>query len=243
MNCNGGGGDGVEAIESAYAHINFFCSNVGSCRNLCLKFRGGRWYKHCQILSGCQIFCCMNFHIMSIVKIIPAIIGSVTLTVNAASFDCGKAGTNIEKLICASEQLNELDEDLARKYKVLMARAVDDGLKKIIKNDQKTWLAKRNTCSNTACIVAAYQSRIDELCQNPVMSQQDYCISKEPHYSDIAERDFSTVSEATSPKIQNLNLDTKSENNLSVAALNQNQPDDSESTSQQEPNLSLFDKA
>ena len=34
---------GGKAIEGAYGDIKYFSANVGFCRNLCLKFPGGRW--------------------------------------------------------------------------------------------------------------------------------------------------------------------------------------------------------
>jgi uncharacterized protein YecT (DUF1311 family) len=48
----------------------------------------------------------------------------------AASFDCAKAGTKIEKLICADEQLSKLDEQLAALYQeALVKTAYPDHLK------------------------------------------------------------------------------------------------------------------
>lgn len=35
----------------------------------------------------------------------------VAVPVQAASFDCGKAGTKVEKLVCADAELSKLDED------------------------------------------------------------------------------------------------------------------------------------
>lgn len=35
----------------------------------------------------------------------------------AASFDCAKAGTPVEKMICADERISKLDSDLSDAYK------------------------------------------------------------------------------------------------------------------------------
>ena len=41
----------------------------------------------------------------------------LTLPVQAASFDCAKAGTKVEKLICGDAGLSKLDDELAAAYK------------------------------------------------------------------------------------------------------------------------------
>ena len=182
----------------------------------------------------------MTSQIMNIVKFIPAIIGSVTLTVNAASFDCGKAGTNTEKQICASVQLNQLDEDLARKYKILMA-SIDDGQKNTLKKDQKSWLAQRNGCSNSACIEEAYSSRIKDLCQNTALSRLDECRASDPGLAGERGRDSSSGFEATSPQFQKLNTSANSENDREAGSTDENKSD--ERANRKDSNASLFGNA
>ena len=179
------------------------------------------------------------FYIMNIARIIPAIIGSVTLTVNAASFDCGKAGTNIEKQICNSDQLSQLDEDLARKYKILMA-SVDEGLKNDLKKDQKSWLAKRNSCNNSACIEEAYKSRINELCQNIILARLDECKSLEINLTDEPGLHSSPGFQASSPQLQNLNIAAESINDRQIVTPNQNISGERELENQKDSNSSLF---
>ena len=41
-------------------------------------------------------------------------------TGHAASFDCAKAATPVEKMICADALLGRLDEALARNYRVML---------------------------------------------------------------------------------------------------------------------------
>lgn len=165
----------------------------------------------------------MTSQIMNIVKFIPAIIGSVTLTVNAASFDCGKAGTNIEKQICASVQLNQLDEDLARKYKILMA-SIDDGQKNALIKDQKSWLAQRNSCTNSACIEEAYKSRIKDFCKNTVLSRLDECRASDNVLTGTHGRDSSLGFEATSPQLNKSDIDNEPRNAQQITKPTHNQP-------------------
>jgi len=88
-----------------------------------------------------------------------------TLASQGASFDCSKATTNVEKLICqdtaASRTVSELDSAMSDIYSAKLADAPDpDTLKK----DQRHWLSSiRNKCSDTPCLEAAYTQRIEQL--------------------------------------------------------------------------------
>lgn len=86
------------------------------------------------------------------------------VTVQAASFDCTKAGTNIEKMICADTEVSRLDEKLAQAYKAALGKAVD---KESFKQKQRVWLKKqRNVCKTAACLAKVYPERIAELYPN-----------------------------------------------------------------------------
>jgi uncharacterized protein YecT (DUF1311 family) len=62
-------------------------------------------------------------------------------SLRAASFDCAKAKTPVEKMICADAELSKLDEEMAAAYQRELARTDDkEGLKK----DQLDWLRRRN---------------------------------------------------------------------------------------------------
>ncbi len=82
----------------------------------------------------------------------------------AASFDCGKAGTKVEKLICADQELSKLDEDLASAYGSALAQADKPDT---LKQAQKTWLKLRNTCTDQTCIKRAYESRLQAITITP----------------------------------------------------------------------------
>lgn len=79
----------------------------------------------------------------------------------AASFDCGKASTDVEKLICADSQVSALDGELAQAYQNALAGSASPAA---LKAAQKSWLAKvRNPCKDSACLIRAYQQRIKAL--------------------------------------------------------------------------------
>jgi len=82
-------------------------------------------------------------------------------TAQAASFDCKKAKTEVEKLICSNEELSKLDESLNEAYQRALNRT--DIKQQTIKS-QRQWLKyQRNMCQDAECIKNAYESRIKEL--------------------------------------------------------------------------------
>jgi uncharacterized protein YecT (DUF1311 family) len=79
----------------------------------------------------------------------------------AASFDCRKAATKVEKLVCADQALSKLDQQLADEYRAAIARG---GATAALKSAQLAWLKKsRGACTDGACLRAAYEARIGEL--------------------------------------------------------------------------------
>jgi uncharacterized protein YecT (DUF1311 family) len=80
-----------------------------------------------------------------------------TLSLFGASFDCTKATTKVEKMICQDEELSKLDEKLSEVYTSFYL------LTKEIKTDQRAWMKQRNQCQDRNCIKESYQTRIQEL--------------------------------------------------------------------------------
>lgn len=78
----------------------------------------------------------------------------------AAGFDCAKASTRSERLICSDKKLQELDEKLSAAYRKAYSAASD---KKGLKAEQVEWLKERDACETSECMGGKYQSRIDAL--------------------------------------------------------------------------------
>jgi len=80
----------------------------------------------------------------------------------AQSFDCGKAQTRVEKMVCGDRALAELDEYLGRYYAA--ARAAIPGAAACLRSDQAQWLTStRDACADGACLTSAYLNRLAEL--------------------------------------------------------------------------------
>jgi len=78
----------------------------------------------------------------------------------AASFDCSKAGTDVEHLICDNEMLSQLDEQLSDLYKQALK---DESSKAELKKNQIAWLKNRNKCKDKLCLSGAYRRKIGSL--------------------------------------------------------------------------------
>lgn len=89
---------------------------------------------------------------------------------HGASFDCKKASTTVEKIICSDPALGKLDEVLASNYSNMGAADIGDGARNALKSTQKTWISQRNKCLDSACLTSSYEKRIDEICAYPVLT-------------------------------------------------------------------------
>jgi uncharacterized protein YecT (DUF1311 family) len=78
----------------------------------------------------------------------------------SAGFDCKKAKSNVEKLICSSEQLSSLDDALNRQFQDTLEKAED---RRSLINEQKAWIKERDKCLDAKCLLKAYESRQDSL--------------------------------------------------------------------------------
>ena len=77
---------------------------------------------------------------------------------SAASFDCTKASTKIEKFICSDGELSKLDDELASLYASVRSQNQD------IVSQQRKWLReKRGTCETVDCLKLVYRERIASL--------------------------------------------------------------------------------
>ena len=83
--------------------------------------------------------------------------------VQAASFDCDRARTRVERLVCGRAHLSELDERLDAAFteaKKGLPSAEANG----VIQEQIQWLRRnRNRCSDEACLEKAYTARLNEL--------------------------------------------------------------------------------
>ena len=92
---------------------------------------------------------------------LPLVLLSLSLTTQAASFDCAKAKTPMEKTICSNANISKLDEDMNSKYQAALKNFPVKGF---VRAQQREWLAEtryldcKKDCTKT--LTDAYQKRI-----------------------------------------------------------------------------------
>lgn len=80
--------------------------------------------------------------------------------VSNPGFDCNLHRRTVEQAICADAQLGDLHRTMAEKYAALSyAGASGD----VLSASQKFWMEYRDRCTDKACLVEAYASRIRDL--------------------------------------------------------------------------------
>ncbi len=85
----------------------------------------------------------------------------------AASFDCAKSKSIVEKTICSDFNLSAYDKSVSQAWLLAKKQATDAGDKKLaasLNSTQKSWLLQRDKCRDDKdCLADTMQKRIDEL--------------------------------------------------------------------------------
>lgn len=82
----------------------------------------------------------------------------------ATSFDCSKATTPAEKMVCSNDELSQLDDSLNLHYKKAISSSTNPDT---LKSEQHVWIKKMRACKDVACLKEAYNSRLSELNSHP----------------------------------------------------------------------------
>ncbi|MBI1424372.1 MAG: DUF1311 domain-containing protein [Gammaproteobacteria bacterium] len=98
----------------------------------------------------------------------------------AASFDCAKASTKVEHLICGNAELSKLDSKLGQDYQSVLRKANDEQRQRVV-SEQRHWLKHtRNVCEDKTCLKLAYWSRQAEL--------ETFFVPKSPLYKHASDK-------------------------------------------------------
>ena len=76
---------------------------------------------------------------------------------NSASFDCQKAKSVNEHLICEDADLSKLDDELAFAYKEALRKSSNP--KELVANQRNAWMHREKECSSKACLVDWFSQR------------------------------------------------------------------------------------
>jgi uncharacterized protein YecT (DUF1311 family) len=79
-----------------------------------------------------------------------------------SSFDCSKASTSVEHIICGSRDLIKFDEVVNRGFVAMqLLNSTEISYQDPVRMDQINWIRNiRNKCVNASCLFDAYRSRI-----------------------------------------------------------------------------------
>jgi uncharacterized protein len=146
----------------------------------------------------------------------------------AASFDCGKASTPVEKAICANPELSRRDEVLAKAYATALG-GLSDEAKATMQAGQRAWLKYAElSCTDHAtpftaalnedqqrCLVNNYSQRIRELGESRM--QGDWRIYLKTTYDVVDDPDPDVFQEVSANEMVSPRIDDSSE---AVAAFN-----------------------
>lgn len=93
----------------------------------------------------------------------------------SASFNCARAESNVEKLICANPTLSRLDERMGILYRQVVQSL---GEKEKLKKTQSAWLREvRDSCENPVCLEREYEKRNLEL-SNELENSKNFEVAK-----------------------------------------------------------------
>lgn len=81
----------------------------------------------------------------------------------SASFDCGRASTVTEKMVCNNDRLSSLDTELGDLFHLVVADAIASQKQNLIA-EQRVWISQiRNSCRDEDCLQSAYMDRLRKL--------------------------------------------------------------------------------
>lgn len=84
-------------------------------------------------------------------------------TVQAASFDCAKATSDVEHSICNNPDLSSLDGQLSENYQAAMASLPGDQAD-ALRTEQRSWLKQRDACNGQeSCLSDLFSQRATQL--------------------------------------------------------------------------------
>ena len=86
------------------------------------------------------------------------------------SFECTKALSPVERLLCRDRALADMDGEMARLYRERLSE-LPLSARVGFRQEQREWLAKREACARTAemwhCVTALYERRLTDLSSRP----------------------------------------------------------------------------
>ena len=115
------------------------------------------------------------------VRLLTTLLALTVSYAHAASFDCTKARSQVEHLVCDTPALSQLDETLATTYRAALSNDPAS------RQRQLTWLREtRDRCNDAPCLAAAYQTQIQAMGGKPARRHANSDYADEPRTASTA---------------------------------------------------------
>lgn len=75
----------------------------------------------------------------------------LSLPASGASFDCAKAKSDSEKIICADAELSKLEEDVSGAYGIAV-KSAGENKGELVKEQKAAWLQRELNCKTSECV-------------------------------------------------------------------------------------------
>lgn len=79
------------------------------------------------------------------------------------SFNCAKAKSKVEKIVCSDNELKALDSMMAKEYRDTRQSLANDWDKKKLLANQRAWIKKYQHCNTKECVKQKLESRLKAL--------------------------------------------------------------------------------
>lgn len=95
------------------------------------------------------------------IAVLVVIMAAFSIEIHAASFDCAKARSRGEILICSDPELSSLDDELAKTY--AKAKSLAPSPADFKAQSEREWKRRETTCFDKQCLLAWYAQRREQL--------------------------------------------------------------------------------
>lgn len=108
----------------------------------------------------------MKHHLLSVSLVLGLLAWAFAPHAFSASFDCTKATSPAEVLLCKDSDTSSLDDKLQKAYKAALSEVAPSSKKALIE-EQRHWMKyTRDACQDEVCLQQAYTARIAVLARN-----------------------------------------------------------------------------
>lgn len=135
-----------------------------------------------------------SINVSVLIAVMLVLVSIVSVHAAMPGFDCSKATTEVEKLICSDDRLADLDKQMADVFRALLS-GLGENEKKAVKKEQNLWLKSRQKMLDASpsredklkTLSELYETKITELNLKAELSVKSKSATAMPSAKDICE--------------------------------------------------------